>query len=281
MALSRLRRVDRKHVLVGGRRRRVLANRNVLQVVVVLLFTAEGQLGAFVELVCVALARNAHHDKVFAAIVELPLYKLLRSRRFVRLHATWQHGTKVVLGLLADCLAPHRHASHWLARVLADFRALVDAHLLVQRWLRRGVLACHRRCNAPEPRPLRVRLSLDFRRQRKVTLLSSFFTHHRGPQADWLVSVAWVLVHLRVNVLSARSRRLHRRSYSYLRRRLRRRAIVHPVEGNQVVGVDLASLCSGVELSLDVAEVGFLVVGDVTDVFVKFGELRREDRGGE
>lgn len=38
---------------------------------VVLLLAAQGQLSAFVELLCVALSRNVHHDDVFTAVVEI------------------------------------------------------------------------------------------------------------------------------------------------------------------------------------------------------------------
>jgi len=44
----------------------VLVDRYVLQVVFVLLFAAQSQLGAFVELISIALNRNVHHYQVFS-----------------------------------------------------------------------------------------------------------------------------------------------------------------------------------------------------------------------
>ena len=47
----------------------MLVNRDVLEVVLILLLAAESELGTLVELVGVAFARDVHHNEVLAELV--------------------------------------------------------------------------------------------------------------------------------------------------------------------------------------------------------------------
>lgn len=67
--------VHLQHVvlLILSRLVHVLVDRNVLNVIIVLLLTAKCKLCRLIELVSVAFARDVHHDQVFSLIIELSL----------------------------------------------------------------------------------------------------------------------------------------------------------------------------------------------------------------
>ena len=62
----------------------MLVDWNVLQMVLVLLLAAESELGTLIELICVALTWNIHHDEI---LTELVLVRIVHPYRVV-IHLT-------------------------------------------------------------------------------------------------------------------------------------------------------------------------------------------------
>lgn len=58
----------------------MLMNRNVLEVVLVLLLATQGQLGALIQLVSVAFPRDVHHNEI---LTQLILVRVVHSDRVV------------------------------------------------------------------------------------------------------------------------------------------------------------------------------------------------------
>ena len=54
----------------------VLLDRNVLDMIIVLLFTTEGKLRTFIQLIGIAFSRDIHHDEIFSHLVKLTILAL-------------------------------------------------------------------------------------------------------------------------------------------------------------------------------------------------------------
>lgn len=48
----------------------MLMQRNILKVIIVLFLAAQSELGAFIQMLCVSLSRNVHHNEIFSKVVK-------------------------------------------------------------------------------------------------------------------------------------------------------------------------------------------------------------------
>lgn len=162
---------------------------DVLHVVVILLLARECQLGALVQLVCIALPRDIHHHEVLL-IIGHAVHRVELDRRVAV-------DSCARLRLLTDALTADGQARH-VASSLSTLMQARISHLLLD--LSTVLNAC---CYSTESGALRIRLRVDVRRHRELLLAPILVRVHWSSQVG---SVHRILGHLRVVDLTARSR---------------------------------------------------------------------------
>ena len=101
----------------------MLVDRNVLEMVLILLLAAESKLGALVQLVCVAFPGNVHHYEVFAQLI---LIRLVQPHGFMIQLTVILHNYEARCILLIYARAANSQ-THELLLILVVFGTLVNA----------------------------------------------------------------------------------------------------------------------------------------------------------